>query len=104
LIWSKKHYYDEGPLIQHRKPEDPDSYRKVIILNNVDLFIHTIMDSCLIESQARRLNHYMLRGIRHLHLRNIPGNKYRNQREKVDKAYRETRLNTIIDARNKALI
>lgn len=62
------------------------------------------MDSCFIENQARRLNHYMLRRIRHLHLRNLPGNEYRNQREQVDKAYREMGLRTIIDARNKILV
>lgn len=54
------------------------------------------IDRSGIIKQARMLNHYMLRRVRHLHLRNS-SQLVREYREEVDKAYRELGLKTLID-------
>ena len=62
------------------------------------------MDNSLVKKQTKKLNHYMIRRIRHLHLRDVPNNRgksVRAWRESVDKAYRQLGLRTIIDAFNK---
>lgn len=60
------------------------------------------MDNRLIRSQAMRLNHYMLRRLRHLHLRNVPDDMNRNWREEIDKGYRKIGLRSVMDGINKA--
>jgi hypothetical protein len=61
------------------------------------------MDDTALREQASRVNHYMLRRLRHLHLRDIPNNRggRRSFREAVDKRYREMGLRTLIDGINK---
>lgn len=61
------------------------------------------LDDQGLREQAHRLNHYMLRRLRHLHLRNLPNEMTgaRMRRETVDKSYREAGLRTLIDGINK---
>jgi hypothetical protein len=54
-----------------------------------------------ILNQAERLNHYMLRRLRHLHMRDITNCSRvnaRRYREEVDKSYRRLGLRTLLDA------
>lgn len=61
------------------------------------------MDDERLQEQAQRLNHYMLRRLRHLHLRNVPNEvtRARIRREEIDKSYRQAGLRTLIDGINK---
>lgn len=61
------------------------------------------MDGQGLQEQAHRLNHYMLRRLRHLHRRNLPNEEAhaRVRREAVDKSYRQAGLKTLIDGINK---
>jgi hypothetical protein len=56
-------------------------------------------DDQRLQEQAHTLNHYMLRRLRHLHLRNISndGGVVRAWREEIDKKYRQMGLRTLID-------
>lgn len=56
-----------------------------------------------IFKQAQRLNHYMLRRLRHLHMRNICNDSVSNARryrEEIDKSYRRLGLRNLIDSIN----
>ena len=59
------------------------------------------LDSGQICNQAQRLNHYMLRRLRHLHMRNICNDSVlnaRQYREEIDKSYRKLGLRNLIDS------
>ncbi len=59
------------------------------------------IDRTLILEQARILNHYMLLRLRHLHMRNVPGEGWKKRREEIDKSYRKLGLRTVIDSINR---
>jgi hypothetical protein len=62
------------------------------------------IDSKAILSQAERLNHYMLRRLRHLHMRDVTNNCTLNAkfyREEIDKSYRKSGLRNLLDAINR---
>lgn len=59
------------------------------------------IDSDVIFTQAKRLNHYMLRRLRHLHMRDITNDSYPNAREfrkEIDKSYRRLGLRNLFDS------
>lgn len=61
------------------------------------------LDDQELRKQAHRLNHYMLRRLRHLHLRDLPNEEIcaKTRREEVDKSYRKAGLRTLIDGIDK---
>ena len=46
-VWVKKEISADGPRSQRREPEEPDFFRKVLILNRADLLIHSVLADCI---------------------------------------------------------